>query len=362
MNDFPNCNAPTDPRITELAMEVAQGRDAKLIGDMMRIALQLGRDKTSQADLKLLRRSMCEIREASVVFAKYPHRRKVTVYGSARTLPDSEEFKQASRFGRRMAEEDYMVITGGGDGIMGAAQLGAGAANSFGLNIRLPFEQSPNPTIAGDPKLIDFNYFFTRKLNFMKESHAFALFPGGFGTQDEGFECLTLMQTGKTQIVPVLLIDRQDGYYWETWRRFLINDLRHSGLISESDFHLFKLTHSVEEAVAEILQFYGNFHSYRWVRDRMVIRIQRRLTSSALADLNRKFKDALIAGRITQEKALPEEQDDVAIIGLPRIVLTPNKHDFGRLRLLIDAINDAESEASSVPEPVSKSDMAPMQT
>jgi len=332
-----------DPRIFELASEVAQGKDIALIADIIKVALRLGIDKTSRADLKLIRRTLSEIHQASAVFNQYHDRRKVVVYGSARTAPNTGEFRAAVRFGRRMAEEGYMVITGGGDGIMGAAQLGAGAANSFGLNIRLPFEQHPNATIAGDPKLIDFNYFFTRKLNFMKESHAFALFPGGFGTQDEGFECLTLMQTGKTQIAPILLLDKPGGYYWEAWRRFLSNDLQANGLISESDFYLFRLTTDIEEAIWEIKQFYSNFHSYRWIRERMVIRIQRRLSQEAIKKLNDDFKDLLIDGSIVQTNALPEEKDDSKLIDFTRLVLTPDKHQFGRIRHLIDAINHSET-------------------
>jgi len=332
-----------DPRVVELAREVAGGRDAELIADIMQTALQFGRDRASRGDLKLVRRALAEMREAAAIFAKYANRRKVTVYGSARTRPEAPEFQHASRFGQRMAEQGYMVITGGGDGIMGAAQLGAGAANSFGLNIQLPFEQGANATIEGDPKLVTFKYFFTRKLNFVKESHAFALFPGGFGTQDEGFECLTLMQTGKTQIVPIILIDEPAGFYWETWRRFLLNDLLSSGLISKTDFHLFRVTRDVNDAVAEIERFYSNFHSYRWVGERMVIRIQRRLTDPALADLNTRFATLLVRGAISQERALPEEKDHVDLALLPRIVLIPHKRDFGLLRLFIDAINEADS-------------------
>jgi uncharacterized protein (TIGR00730 family) len=234
-----------------------------------------------------------------------------------------------------------MLITGGGDGIMGAAQKGAGAEKSFGLNIRLPFEQAANETIHGDPKLIDFNYFFTRKLNFAKETHAFALFPGGFGTHDEGFEILTLMQTGKMPIVPIVMIDRQNGHYWETWRRFITNDLLHNGLISDTDFNLIHLTYDVDDAIRHITDFYRNFHSYRWVRDKMVIRIQRPLTDEALQQLNARFDTLLAAEKIEQTTALAEEVDDTHLQDLPRIVLVPHKRDFGKIRQMLDAINDA---------------------
>jgi uncharacterized protein (TIGR00730 family) len=248
-----------------------------------------------------------------------------------------------------------MVITGGGDGIMGAAQKGAGRDNGFGLNIRLPFEQRANETIHGDKKLINFNYFFTRKVNFVKETDAFVLFPGGFGTQDEGFECLTLMQTGKAKITPLILLDTAEGRYWETWEFFIKNDLLRMKLISQSDFHLFKIMHSCEEAIEHIQHFYKVFDSYRWVREKMVIRVKHPLTEASLAHLNEKFRDTLVSGTIEQTGVLPEEAEQQPwSVGamfrgqkddLTRIVLTPKKTDFGTLRLLIDTINDSQTEA-----------------
>lgn len=333
-----------DPRVTALADEVAKGRQAELIAEIIDTALRLGSDHTTLADIKLFNRAMKEMRYAATVFAKYAGKRKVAVFGSARTRSDVEEFRIAREFSRLMVQEGYMIITGGGDGIMGAAQQGAGAEHSFGLNIELPFEQHANETITGDPKLINFKYFFTRKLNFMKETQAFVLCPGGFGTQDEGFEALTLMQTGKSLIVPLVLLDKPNGHYWETWRRFVVNDLLDAGLVSPSDFHLFRITHSPEEAVQEILKFYSVFHSYRWVRERMVIRINKKLTATAIKDLNERFVKLLVSGDITQTKALPEEHEEPHLQDLFRIVLVPDKHDFGSIRLLIDAINEAETE------------------
>ena len=330
-----------DNRIKELVSEVASGRPADYLTAMIQTALQLGRDHASLVDLKLISRSMHEIRNAASIFQKYSGIRKVAVFGSARTRADDPDFKLAREFARRIVAENFMIITGGGDGIMGAAQQGAGAEKSFGLNIRLPFEQRPNPTIEGDPKLIDFNYFFARKLSFVKETSAFVLFPGGFGTMDEGFEVLTLLQTGKTSLVPIILMDRQNGFYWETWRRFLDNDLLELGLISRSDFNLFTITHDIDQAVSEIKHFYKIFHSYRWVHKEMVIRVQQRLTPIALAELNDQFGHLLLSGHIIQREALPEEADDLEIAELPRLVLSPNRHDFAMLRLLINAINDS---------------------
>src|SRR5690348_14450878 len=214
----------------------------------------MARDEMSVADLKLMNRSLKEMRYAAKIFAPYAHFRKVVVFGSARIPSEASESKVAEEFARKMTGHDYMLITGGGEGIMGAAQRGAGRDRSFGLNIRLPFEQQANEVIEGDSKLINFNYFFDRKLNFVKESDAFALFPGGFGTMDETFEVLTLMQTGKARIIPVVLLDRPGGNSWETWLTFLTEHLFKLGLVSLEDFSFFKIAHDVDEAVREILQ------------------------------------------------------------------------------------------------------------
>lgn len=340
-----------DPRITSLVSEVSHGRQSELLEEMIDTVLRFGRDKTSVGELKLYSRSLRELRYASSVFSKYQGIRKMAIFGSARTHHDAEEYKLAREMARRMAELDWMIVTGGGDGIMGAAQEGAGAAHSFGLNIRLPFEQKANETIYGDPKLINFRYFFTRKLNFVKETHAFALFPGGFGTHDEGFEVITLMQTGKSPIVPIVLVDRPNGHYWETWRRFVVNDLLEQKLISPTDLHLFKVTHNLDDAIAEIRQFYRNFHSYRWVRDRMVIRVNQCLSDAAVEQLNQEFARLLAADRIVQSRALPEEAEETALAHYHRIVLTPHKRDFGSIRLLIDAINKADTAECPDPTP-----------
>ncbi|MBU3664450.1 MAG: TIGR00730 family Rossman fold protein [Chthoniobacterales bacterium] len=317
----------------------------QLIEEMVLTALRLGRDKASVADLKLFSRALKELRYAAKVFQPYNGRRKVAVFGSARLKPETVEYQMAEEMGRRLVERGFMVITGGGDGIMGAAQKGAGRDHSFGLNIRLPFEQRANETIHGDRKLITFNYFFTRKVNFVKETDAFVLFPGGFGTQDEGFECLTLMQTGKAKITPLVFLDTPDGRYWETWEFFIKNDLLRMKLISPSDFHLFKIFHDCEEAIDHITQFYKVFVSYRWVREKMVIRLKRRITPRSVEVLNDQFKNILVSGRIEQTVALPEEAEAADIADLPRLVLTPEKTDFGMLRLLIDSINNSETEA-----------------
>ena len=333
-----------DKRIHDLVAEWGAEKSPELVEEMIMTALKMARDKMGTADLKLMNRSLKEMRYAAKVFSNYRDFRKVCVFGSARTLPTEPEFQVAEEFARLMVAEEYMVITGGGDGIMGAAQRGAGREHSFGLNIRLPFEQRANETIHGDAKLINFNYFFTRKLNFVKETHALALLPGGFGTMDEGFEALTLMQTGKARIIPVVFIDRPNGTYWETWMKFLTDHLFKLGLIGAEDFHFFKIVHDAAEAVAEIKQFYRVYQSARWVGDQLVLRLQQRLTPAALAILNEQFSDVVREGEIVQGTALRQEKNEPEIWALPRIVLTPHRRAFGRFRQLIDAINAAELE------------------
>jgi uncharacterized protein (TIGR00730 family) len=332
-----------DARIQQLVADWGTQKNPELIEEMIMTALKIGRDEMGVADLKLINRSLKELRYAAKVFAPYTHVRKVAVFGSARTPAEAAVFKMAEEFGREIVKQKFMVITGGGDGIMGAAQRGAGRENSFGLNIRLPFEQKANPIIEGDGKLINFNYFFTRKLNFVKETHALALFPGGFGTMDEGFEVLTLMQTGKARIIPMVLLDVPDGTYWETWMKFVRDDMFHLGYLSQEDFSLFKLCHSVEEATQEIQRFYEVYHSTRWVGDELVIRISKRLSPAALVDLNKKFSDLVREGEIAQGSALRQEKNEPEIWDLPRLILKPHRRDFGRFRELIDGINAAGS-------------------
>lgn len=330
---------PFDERVQQLVRDWGANKKPELIEEMIVTALKMARDEMGVADLKLINRSLKEMRYAAKVFAHYTQFRKVVVFGSARVTSDAPESKVAEDFARAMVAHDYMVITGGGEGIMGAAQKGAGRERSFGLNIRLPFEQQANEIIEGDSKLINFNYFFDRKLNFVKESHAFALFPGGFGTMDEAFEVLTLMQTGKSSIIPVVLLDRPGGTYWETWMKFLTDHLFKLGFVSLEDFSFFKIAHNVDNAVREILQFYKIYHSARWVGEQLVLRICQPLSKNAVAELNQNFSDLVRKGAIVQSSALRQEKNEPEIWNLPRLLLTPYRNNFGRLRQLIDAIN-----------------------
>ena len=308
---------------------------------MITTALKIARDGMSVADLKLINRSAKEMRSAAKLFGPFKHLRKVVVFGSARSAPDSPEYKMATDFACEMVRRGFMLIAGGYEGIMGAVQQGAGRAHSFALSIRLPSEQRVNEPVEGDPKLVTLNYFFTRKLSFVKEAHAFALLPGGFGTMDEAFEVLTLMQTGKARIVPVVLLDRPRGEYWETWMQFLTKRLLKFGFISKEDFAFFKIKHNAQDAAAEITQFYKVFHSARWVGERFVIRLNRSLSNKALVDLNNHFRDVLRTGEIVQRIAPGKENDELETLDLPRLIFTPVRTRFGRFRQLIDAINSS---------------------
>lgn len=332
-----------DDRLKEIAGRwVTDPRKRDLVAGLLMTGLKIGRDDTGMGDLKMLHRALREMRYANKVFQNYHHFRKVSIFGSARTDHDHPAYLAAELFAKRMVQESYMVITGAGDGIMGAAQHGAGREKSFGLNIRLPFEQSANDTILGDEKLMTFNYFFTRKLSFVKEADAFAMFPGGFGTMDELFESITLIQTGKANILPVVLVDVPGGGYWSTFLAFVKDQLLANGLISPLDLSLLRLTDSVEEAVSEITTFYRIFHSYRHVRDRVVFRLKRKLTPAAVALLNEEFKDLLKEGQIEQGAALPEEANEEGIFHLPRLLAHFRRGDFGRWRQFIDRINTSQ--------------------
>ncbi len=280
-----------------------------------------------------------ELADRFRMFAPYSGHHKVTVFGSARTLPSDPDYEYAYEFGRRMAEAGFMVISGGGPGIMHACLDGAGRENSFGVGIHLPFEQAVNEAIQGDSKVALFKYFFTRKLFFLKEAEAVALLPGGFGTLDEGFETLTLVQTGKAQPMPIVALEAPGGNYWKTWQRYVEKDLLGNGLISERDLSLFKVTTDIDEAVHEITGYYRVYNSSRWVRDELVLRLNHKLPRSLVTELDVEFADILLRGSFEQRAAFPVERDDPQVWDLPRLAFHFDRHQFGRLRELIDRIN-----------------------
>jgi uncharacterized protein (TIGR00730 family) len=307
--------------------------------DMMTTVLKMYEDGAGVADLKIANATFKEIRYGFKVFAPWRNVPKVTVFGSARTPRDHPISEQAHAFGKRITGTGWMVMTGAGGGVMSSAQEGAGAERSFGLNIRLPFEQEANPWIAADPKLISFKYFFTRKLFLVREAHAMVFLPGGFGTADEAFEALTLVQTGKSPVLPLVMLDEPGGTYWKSFQEFIQREMVGRGMVSPNDPGLFRITDDVERAAAEIEGFYRLFHSQRYVRDSLVIRLRRPLSSSAVDELNARFKDILLAPAEQAPGPLPAEGDEFP--DLPRLVLPFNRTDFARLRLLLDFVNES---------------------
>lgn len=300
---------------------------------------QLAHDDLARGDLKILNRTLRELHYAFKVFAPYRRHRKVTVFGSARTQADELAYQQTVKFGKAMADRTWLVVTGAASGIMEAGHEGAGRKHSMGLNILLPFEQAANPVIAGDHKLVYMKYFFTRKLMFVKECDAVVCLPGGFGTLDEALEVLTLLQTGKRDMVPVVFLDAPGGSYWQDLHAFIQNHLIGHNLISEDDLHLYRIMDDVQECVDELMQFYRVYHSMRYVHDRLVLRLQRELPTALLRDINQKFSDLLVKEEFTRSQPLSEERNEPELKHLPRLVFHFNRRSLGRLRQLIDHIN-----------------------
>ena len=317
-------------------------RHRDIIREMILAAIKAGLEDGDRADLLLMNSTLKEMRFTTKVFSKYRHVRKVSVFGSARTQPREPIYSTARDLGKALANGGYMVITGGGPGIMHAVNEGAGPDHSFGINIRLPFEQKSNPIVHGNPKSITYKYFFNRKVAFLKEAHAIVLFPGGFGTLDEAMEMLTLMQTGKTQPIPLILMDNPQRTYWSKWLHFLEKELLAQGYIGKNDFDLFQRVDSVEEILKTIAQFYFRYHSLRYVSGRLVIRMVSALDERAVQSLKTQFQDILTpGGDMVLSGPLEEESDEPRLAALPRLVVDFNRYDFGRLKNLIDAINHA---------------------
>ncbi len=338
---FTRTNEQADEAIDTLMALVGNIHHPDLVREMILAALKAGQEDAIRGDLKLMNTTMKEMRFTTKIFGPYRKKRKVTVFGSARTSPDEPVYQMASHFGKKLAEKGFMVITGGGGGIMQAVNEGAGTEHSFGVNIRLPFEQHPNPTLEGSPRLITYKYFFNRKVAFLKEASAVALFPGGFGTLDEAMETLTLIQTGKHDMIPLVLIDEPDGTYWVSWMQFIRDALLSQGYISSADFHFITRVHSVDSAVECITRFYRRFHSQRYVDKKLVIRLSSPLGQNAVKEMNEIFQEILAPdGGIYLSGPLPAEEDEPEFADLPRLVIDFNRKDFGKLRSLIDFINN----------------------
>ncbi len=338
-------NPGIDAQIDQLVADIVSETDgltenADLVREIVVSGLKVIKDKTNRGDVRMMNTALKELRYSSLVFQPFSDTRKVAVYGSARTDPADANYAMAEAFGRRMAEDHgYLVITGAGPGIMEAANKGAGKDNSFGVNIRLPFENGANEYLSPG-KVINFKYFFTRKVQFVKESDAFALFPGGFGTLDEAFELLTLIQTGKSDIHPIVMVEAEGTGYWTAWE-VLCNELVEQGMISAADLNLYVIATDLDSAVEEIVRFYRVYHSQRFVDGLLVLRLRTPVSGELLADLTGEFSDITRSGVI---EAIPPTQEEVEtddFVDLPRIAFDFNRHGFGRLRALIDRLNDA---------------------
>jgi hypothetical protein len=328
-----------DQLVAALVPADATVTQRRLYRSMVETVATLAGEGTEVIDLKVADSALAEMAEAFRVFRPYRAERKVTIFGSARTEPDHPAYRCTRDLAAAMAGAGWMVVTGAGPGIMSAGMEGAGRDRSIGVNIRLPFEQGANPFIAQDPKLVEMRYFFTRKLMLIKESDGFVVMPGGFGTLDEGYELLTLLQTGKAEPAPVVMLDVPGGTYWKGWDGFLRDDVEPRGLISPEDRSLFLITDDVEEATGEILGFYRNYHSCRWVGDLLVMRLLAAPDRAALARLNQEFADIVTDGVMRLSNPLPPERSSDDHLDLPRLVFRFDKVHYGRLRQLIDAIN-----------------------
>lgn len=312
----------------------------ELLGTVVRLAT----DSSDRLDLKIAAAALREMADGFEVFAPYRHIRKVTMFGSARTLPSDPLYAVARNLAALLAAHGWSTVTGAGPGIMAAGLEGAGPDHSFGINIRLPFEQAANQFIAADPKLVSMKYFFTRKLLLIKESWGYVVLPGGFGTLDEAFELLTLLQTGKAEPAPVVLLELAGGTYWKGWRRFVEEEVASRRLINPVDLNLFCIVEGVEDAAAELFGFYRNYHSLRWVGDTLVVRLQARPTEAEVAGLSADFADMVTGGiRILDGPLGAEQRGAGEFPDLPRVALRFDRVSYGRLRQLIDAVNRLDS-------------------
>jgi len=328
-----------DNVIRDLAKKSSSLETEYLLREILTTSVKLGKESVDRGDLKLVNNTLKELRYSFKVFSPYRAVKKVIIFGSARSKNKSAEYKMSEELSRKLSAKGFMIVTGGGPGVMEAGNKGAGLGKDFALNIRLPFEQMPNPYIDEKEKLINFKYFFTRKLIFVKETDATALFPGGFGTLDEGFEMITLMQTGKSRPRPIVLMEPKGSVYWKSWMSFIKSQLAKKGFIKNEDLSLFKIVRTTDQAVEYIENFYRVYHSIRYVLGLAVIRLNRQISGKTLKLINRKFKDILTGGQIEVSSPTPKEIQEKEFLDLPRLVMNFNLRDYGRLCEMIQVIN-----------------------
>lgn len=349
-------NEELDARLRSLIADSSDNETANqdLIEELIVTAIKLHRDGASRGDLKLINTAVKEMRYSNLVFSRHPEP-KVTIYGSARIKEGDPNYRLTESFAATMASHGWGVITGAGPGLMEAGSKGAGIDNSYGVNIRLPFEASANHYIA-DGRTVNFKYFFTRKLGFVKESHAFVIMPGGFGTLDEAFELITLIQTGKSDLHPIVLLEAEGTDYWGPLISFITSKLLARGLISESDLNLFLQTTDLDEACGEIFKFYSNYHSQRYTAGKLILRLRQGPTDDELATLNEDFADIVVEGAIESAEPNQAEIEDADALDKDRITFYFDRRQFGRLRQLIDRLNDLASLPETTEIPASMSE------
>lgn len=349
-----------DQEIETLLDDVGATEDRDQLFEILVSGVALAGDHTDRLDLKITNAALKEMRNAFNIFAPYRDVPKVTIFGSARTRRDDPLYVHAVELARGLARRGWMIVTGAGPGIMEAGMEGAGRERAIGVLIRLPFEERANEIIAGDPKLAEMKYFFTRKLMLVKESKAFVALPGGFGTIDETFELLTLVQTGKAMPVPIVLLDTPGSTYWRGFETFLHDEVARMGLISPGDEGLFRITDSVHDALHEIETFYRNYHSLRFVGDRLVLRLHATPTEDELAELSRRYAHVLVDGPIETTRPYPPEISSDDHVDLPRIQLHFDNRSFADLRRLINDLNrlDSAPEPGAMPPTVTEEGQA----
>jgi uncharacterized protein (TIGR00730 family) len=337
---FRKPNPGIDEQIKTLVELAGIGANRDIIGELIIASLKAGQDTKHRGDLKMINSTLKEMRYTAKVFGPYRDRLKVSIFGSARTRPNNPYYGMAMRFAHQLVRNGFIVITGGGPGIMEAANKGAGRENSFAVTIKLPFEQTTNETMASNPRMLQYKYFFNRKVAFIKEAHAIALFPGGFGTMDEAMEAMTLVQTGKQNPIPIVLLETKGDKYWEKWMEFMQDYLVKDGYILPADIDFVSIASDVKEAVKVITSFYRRYHSMRYVGDLVVLRLKARLEEYAIQALNEEFsKDLLPGGSFEARGALPEEEDEPELFELPRLIFPFNKKSFVSLKSIIERVN-----------------------
>jgi len=339
LRDYEVGDQAIDDLIGQLAKKSGSLETETLLREILTTSVKLGRESGDRGDLKLVNNTLKELRYSFKVFSPYRGIKKVIIFGSARSKSNSGEYKLAEELSRKLTEKGYMIVTGGGPGVMEAGNKGACPGKEFALNIRLPFEQKPNPYINEKEKLINFKYFFTRKLIFVKETDATAIFPGGYGTLDEGFEMMTLVQTGKSRPRPIILMEPQGSTYWSSWMHFVKSQLVKNKYIKKEDLSLFAIAKTSDQAIKYIENFYRVYHSIRYVSGLAVLRLHRQISPQTLKFINKEFKDILTSGQIQVCPPTAKEIQEKEFLNLPRLSMNFNLRDYGRLCEMIQVIN-----------------------